>query len=225
MNHLHGNKIYFDLSSARAWLLLLMAAETAKGEDEIILAVSELLKLGWPVERGVFQRCQEDVNRKSVTPQDALYFYISLAWSKYHSEEFKKCWEILDTKVMRSSLFNPSNLSKSLMLLQAEANLIRSLLAVLPFELSPVVSSGENAPVQLASKAALGMFGSFKAYCISAQQNGWAFYGQEWHVLWLLVTGSISLSRLYMYSASPREARFFLKEALNASQKHVSILR
>ena len=218
--------MYSHFSSARAWLLLLKAAETAKSEEEIILAVAELLKLSWPVESGVFQRCQDYVNRKEAPQLGALNFYISLAWSKYHSEEFKKCWEILDTKVMRSSLFTPANLyNGSVILLQGEANLIRSLLAVLPFELSPVVSSGENGPVQIASKAALAIYVSFKAYCSNAQHNGWDFYGREWHVLCLLVTACISLSRLYMYSASPSKARIYLNEALNASQKHVSMLR
>ena len=206
--------------SARAWLLLLKAAETAKCTDELILAVSELLKLNWNVESEVIQRCKDAVDKKSTLPQDAQYFFVCLAWSKYYQEDFKECCQILETKVPISG-----NVSKSVMLVQAEAFYIRSLLAMVPPEMHPTVSSNENGPAQMAFKSALACIGSYKAYVSISNKKGFDFYGQEWHVLSLLVISCVNLSRTYMYSALPREARFFLKEALNATQKHVVILR
>jgi hypothetical protein len=206
--------------SARAWLLVLKAAETSKSNDELVLAVSELLKLNWNVESEVIQRCKEAVDKKSTLPQDAQYFFVCLAWSKYYNKDFEECCQILETKIPTTG-----NVSKSVMLVQAEAYHLRSLLAMMPPELCPIVPSGDNGPAQMAFKSALASIGSYKAYISVTQKKGWDFYGQEWHVLCLLVTSCINLSRIYMYTALPREARFFLKEALNATQKHVAILR
>lgn len=201
-------------------------ATQAKCDDEIVLAASELLKLGWTLKPEVLKHCHEVVEKEAVIVQDQVLFFISLAWSKYFDEKFTEAWEILSEKVMRSSVLISETPSKSALLLMADANLLRSLLAILPEDLSKIPSSADTGPIQIATKAVQTGYSALKCYVLYAQQQqGWDFYGQEWNVLRNFLETAVILARLYLYTAAPREARFYLKEALNAAQKHVSVLR
>lgn len=197
-----------------------------KSDEELLLAASELLKLGWTLETRVLDRCQELVEKKTLVTQDEIHFFLSLSWSKYFQHKFTESWQILDEKVLRSPALCSETPSKSVLLLISQGNLLRSLLSVLPEELSQISPSNEVGPVQAGVKAAQFAYTSLKCYVQhSHQQNSWDFPGQEWNALRHFLFGAMNVARIYLYTASPREARFFLKEALNAAQKHVSVLR
>lgn len=181
------------------------------------------------MDSGVLLRYQVLVDKKTLSSQEQVHFHLSLAWSKYYQHEFGECWEILQDRVFNSTVLSSSSPSKSGMLLLSQANLLLSLLVVVPVELSQIDSSGEvceTGAIQAGVKAAQNSYTAHKCYLSYAQQqSGWDFYGQEWHVLRLFLVSAVHLARLYLYTAAPREARFFLKEALNAAQKHVSVIR
>ena len=192
-----------------------------------MLSASELLKLGWKVENSVLIRCKELIEKNGLVIQEQLLFHLSMAWSQYLQHNFVEAWQILDEQVLLSSTINSESPSKSILLLISQANLLRSLLAVLPEELSHIPPSEDSGPVQAGVKAAQTAYTALKCYIAYAQQQqrGWDYYGQEWNVLGNFLVCAINIARVYLYIAAPREARFFLKEALNASQRHVSVLR
>ena len=207
----------------------MQAAESANCDEEVLLACSELLKLGRTVDSAVLLRCQSLVEKTTTLAiQDQVLFHLSYAWSKYFQHDFNGCWATLQERVLNSSILTSSSPSKSSLLLLTQAHLLMSLLAVIPSELSQIDSSGdecETGAIQAGIKATQNSYTAYKCYLSYAQQYGWDFVGQEWHVLRQFVTSAIHLARLYLYTAAPREARFFLKEALNAAQKHVSVIR
>lgn len=215
------------IRSARAWTLLQQLAESTNSDDEYVLACSEQLKLGLTLDNDVMIRCKEAVEKKGLILQEQINFHLSLAWSRYHQQEFVECWEILQEKVLNSAALSNEAPSKSVLLLLSQASLLRSLLTIMPEELSHIpVSSGDCGPVQAGVKAAQTAYTAHKCYLSYAQQQqGWDYHGQEWNVLRQFLVSAVNLARIYLYTAAPREARFFLKEALNASQKHVSVLR
>lgn len=191
-----------------------------------MLAASELLKLGWTVDQAVLQRCQELIEKKVLVTQDQILFFISIAWSKYFQHKFTESWQTLDEHVLQSSTFVSESPSKSVLLLISQANLLRSLLMILPEELSHLQPCPDVGPIQAGVKAAQTAYTALKCYVSYAQQQkGWDFYGQEWNVLRHFLVGAISVARIYLYTAAQREARFFLKEALSAAQRHASVLR
>jgi hypothetical protein len=150
---------------------------------------------------------------------------LSWAWFQYLQHNFAEAWQILDEQVLQSSSINTESPTKSILLLISQANLLRSLLAVLPEELSHIPPSDDIGPVQAGVKAGQSAYATLRGYVGYAQQYGWDYYGQEWNILGNFLVAAINISRIYLYIAAPREARFFLKEALNAAQKHVSVLR
>ena len=212
--------------SARAWQITLKLAEAVNSDEEIVLAASELLKLGWTLESAVLNRCQKLIETKALVIQEEILFHLSVAWSKYFQHKFTESWQILDEQVLRSPALCSETPSKSILLLISQANLLRSFLAVLPEDLSNIPPSSDVGPVQAGVKAAQFGYTSLKCYVQYAQQqNGWDFYGQEWNALRHFLSAAVNVARVYLYTAAPREARFFLKEALSAAQKHVSVLR
>lgn len=197
-----------------------------KCDEELILAASELLKLGWAIKPEILLYCHEVVEKETVIVHDQILFYIGLAWSNYFEEKFIDAWQILDDKVFKSPILTSETTSKSALLLTADASLLRALLIVMPGDLSKIPQATDTGPIQIATKAVQSSYSALKCYVLYAQQqNGWDFYGQEWNVLRHFLDTAIHLSRLYLYTAAPREARFYLKEALNTAQRHISVLR
>ena len=129
------------------------------------------------------------------------------------------------SKVLASAILTSDPPSKSILVLQSEAYVLQSLLTVVPPELSGIRHSMEQAPIQAAYKAAQVGFTAMKYYVANAAEHDWEFYGQEWYVLRVFLNSALHLARLCTYSAAPREARFFIKQALNTSQKHVLVIR
>lgn len=215
------------MSSSRAWSLVLQVADSTNSEEDLVLACAELLKLGHIPESGIMKRCERILEKKTLTAQEMIYFHVAQAWSKYYEQEFTESWEILNDRVLQSPAMSSETPSKSVLLLLSQANLLRSLLTIMPEDLSGIPpSSGEFGPVQTGTKAVQQSYTAHKCYLTYIQhQEGWDFYGQEWLVLRILLTSALHLSRLFVYTGAPREARFFLKEALNTAQKHVSVLR
>jgi len=127
--------------------------------------------------------------------------------------------------VLTSAILTSDPPSKSILVLQSEVYVLQSLLAVAPLELSGIRHSMAAAPIQSAYKAAQVGFTAMKYYVANAAEHDWDFYGQEWYVLRVFLNSALHLARLCIYSAAPREARFFIKQALNASQKHVLVIR
>lgn len=199
-------------------------ADAAKCDDELVIAASELLRLGLTVDSAIFDRCKDMVEKKQPALQEQIHFHLCLAWFFYYQQKFADCWRVLDEKVLLSPALNAESSSKSILVLIAHANVLRSLLAILPEELSEIPPS-DTGPIQAGLKAAQSSYAALKCYVGYAEQNGWDFYGQEWHALRLFLFSAINLARLYVYIAAPREARFFLKEALNTAQRHVCVLR
>lgn len=219
---LNGNSFF----SARAWFLTLRLAESAKCDDELVLAASELLRLGLKIESKILVRCQELIENKAVVLQDQILFLLNKAWAQYYQHNFVESWRIIEEHVLILPAIKAESPSKSMLLLISQANLLRSLLVVVPEELSHIPPSSEIGSVQAGVKATQTAYTALKCYVSYAQeQHGWDFYGQEWNVLRHFLLSAISLSRIYLYTAAPREARFFLKEAMNAAQRHVSVLR
>ncbi|XP_057379312.1 uncharacterized protein LOC130701372 [Daphnia carinata] len=219
---LNGNSFF----SARAWFLTLRLAESAKCDDEIVLATSELLRLGLKIDSKILLRCQELIENKTVVLQDQILFLLNKAWAQYFQHNFVESWRILEEHVLKSPAIKTESPSKSILLLISQAYLLRSLLVVVPEELSHIPPSSEIGSVQAGVKATQSAYMALKCYVSYAQeQHGWDFYGQEWNALRHFLLSAISLSRIYLYTAAPREARFFLKEALSAAQRHVSVLR
>lgn len=196
----------------------------AKCDDELVLAASELLRLGLTVDSLIFDRCKEIINKNSLTPQEQTHFHLGLAWFHYYQQQFDECWSILSEKVLRAPALNTDKLSKSLFVEEADAALLSSLLSILPEELGKLPSLDTN-PAQNGVKAFHSSYTALRCYCSNAEQYGWDFYGQEWNVLRLFLVCAVNASKIYSYIASHREARFFLKEALNAAQRHVCALR
>ena len=196
----------------------------ANVDDEYLISVSELLKRRWIVENSVLQKCEEIIG-KEVLAQDQVLFHLSLAWAKYFQQSFQECWRILYCKVFESPLLNTDLPTKSVLILQAQAHLLHSLLLLLPPNLIQLQlhQSGTPAlgPVSVALKATQGAFTGLKCY----KTTGWEFYGQEWYVLDVFITCAVYTARLHMYTAAPREARWFVKEALKIAQQHALVLR
>lgn len=212
--------------SARAWSISLKLAKTASNsEDEFIVAASELLKCGWSLERSALAQCKEVLDKKILVAQDEILHHLGQAWAKYNQQAFAESWHILQVQVVGSALLTCDPPSKSVLVLQSQAYVLQSLLAIIPCELSGIRHSCDVGPIPAAFKAAHAGYSALKCYSASALHNGWDFHGQEWYVLHVFLSSAIHLARLYSYSAAPREARFFLKQALNASQKHVLVLR
>lgn len=158
--------------------------------------------------------------------QEQILFLLNKAWSHYFQHNFTESWRILIEQVLTSLAMKSESPSKSILLLISQANLLRSLLVVVPEELSHIPPPTEIGCVQAGAKATQMAYTALKCYVSHAQeQRGWDFYGQEWNVLRHFLVSAISLARVYLYTAAPREARFFLKEALTAAQRHVSVLR
>lgn len=202
-----------------------LAQSASNSEDELIIAASELLKCGWLLEPAVLAQCREVLDKKILVTQDEILHHLGLAWAKYNQQAFAESWKILQVQVQGSALLTCDPPSKSVLVLQSQAYVLQSLLTVLPFELSGIRQSCDVGPIPAAFKAAHAGYSALKCYSANAVHNGWDFHGQEWYVLDVFLASAIHLARLYTYSAAPREARFFLKQALNASQKHVLVLR
>lgn len=64
-----------------------------------------------------------------------------------------------------------------------------------------------------------------KCYVAHAKDASWEYHGQEWYVLDVFLTCAVHTARLHVHTSAPREARWYLKEALNAAQQHVLVLR
>lgn len=208
------------------WSLTLKLADLANCDEELVLAASELLKLGSTIEIGILDRCHSLIENKTLIIQDQVHFLLSTAWSKYFQHKFTESLKILDEQVFQSSAMLVESPSKSVLLLISQANFLRCLLAVTPPNLSHIPPSDEIGPIQAGVKAAQTAYTALKCYVSCAQQQpGLDFYGQEWNALRHFLVSAINVARIYLYTAAPREARFFLKEALNAAQKHVSVLR
>jgi hypothetical protein len=95
------------------------------------------------------------VEKKELVTQDQLFFHLSWAWFQYLQHNFAEAWQILDEQVLQSSSINTESPTKSILLLISQANLLRSLLAVLPEELSHIPPSDDIGPVQAGVKARL----------------------------------------------------------------------
>ena len=113
-------------------------------------SASELLKLGWKVDSGVLTVCKNLIEKHELLIQDQILFHLSMAWSKYFQHNFAEAWQVLDEQVLQSSVVTTETPSKSVLLLISQANLLRSLLAVLPEELSHIPPSEDTGPVQSA---------------------------------------------------------------------------
>ena len=153
-------------------------------------------------------------------------YHLSRAWSKFNQQSFTESWDILtSTHVLESALLTNDVPSKSILLLLSQAYHLKSLLAMLSPQLSPIAVQMDQAPMQAAYRAVETGYTAMRCYVTNAVDHDWEFDGQEWHVVGVFLTGALHLARLCAYSAAPREARCFIKRALDAAQKHALVVR